>query len=164
MERKIPGLKMETFQLTANKHEKEGWPMMRTVFEAGNLVLPYGMTPLERASAERGDMSEVEAESVKLTDALVHQLSGIRFSGGKVLEDPKKKNDLVSALFLALKAAEERSSPATLKVTSIDGRAPIAKPKPRGAEFGNPRNQGGHSLSRVQDYITRDRARRRIGF
>lgn len=96
----------DTFFLGKNKHTEAGWMAIRSVFEAGKIRMPYGPTPQELELFRQGRMVEAEFEAVRLTNELVRQLEGLQVVSGKILEDPKIKNDLVSALFLFIKATE----------------------------------------------------------
>jgi hypothetical protein len=84
-----PSIRMEPFVLTSNKHTENGWLGLRTLFRTRQIRLPY-CTEEDRA----------------ITDDLVHQLRGLQYIDGRVIEDPKRKNDIVSALFLFVKATE----------------------------------------------------------
>lgn len=112
----IPGILMDTLMLTGNKHQQDGWPMIRNVFEAGDIVLPYGQAPHEEG------IPEADWDSHKKTDNLIDQLKGLRYIDGKIVEDSRVKNDLASALFLALRASEEAVGEHRISVVDISGK------------------------------------------
>lgn len=84
-----PGINMDTFFLSASKHTENGWLGIRTAFRSGKVRLPYKTD-----------------EDKRITDEFIHQLRGLQVVDGKIIEDRRRKNDLVSAFFLFLKATE----------------------------------------------------------
>lgn len=100
-------IRFDGFQLNANKHTQNGWFGLRTLFRTRQIKLPYA-TPEDRA----------------LTEQLVYQLRGLQYVNGEVLEDSKRKNDLVSALFLWVKGTEDVSPEYRVAVALAPGTVP----------------------------------------
>ena len=97
------------FSLGSNKHTENGWAGLRTTFRSRKIRLPYA-TPSDRAT----------------TDRVVHQLRGLQYVDGKVVEDPKRPNDLVSALFLLIKSCEE--APPQYSLTALSAQPAPGQP------------------------------------
>lgn len=98
-----PSIRPEPFQLGANKHTENGWLGFRTIFRNRLLELPYA-TPEDR----------------RITDEFIFQVRGLQFIDGKVEEDRRRKNDLVSAVFLWLKSCEQTA--AVYEATALTSR------------------------------------------
>ncbi len=118
----VAGAKIEEFFLASNKHTENGWIGIRTAFRSGIIRLPYGPTERERAMIAEGKLDPHDCEAVRMTDILIDQLRGIQVMNGKIVEDPKKKNDLVSALFLFLKSTEGVQQDASIASVAIKNR------------------------------------------
>lgn len=84
-----PSIRCEVFQLAANKHTENGWLGVRTLFRNRSVRLPYATD-----------------EDKFITDEFVYQLRGLQYINGEIVEDPKRKNDLLSAFFLFTKNSD----------------------------------------------------------
>ncbi len=94
------------YHLGGQKHTESGWVGVRTLFANRKVKLPYGPTPLERAQIEAGMRDEDDYEAKRITDKFIRQLTSIKKIKDRV-ETPKgRKDDMVSAFFLMLKAVE----------------------------------------------------------
>lgn len=99
-----PSIRPEPFQLGANKHTENGWLGLRTIFRNRLVRLPYKTE-----------------EDRRITDEFIFQVRGLQFIEGKVEEDRRRKNDLVSAFFLWLKACEQTA--AVYEATALTSRS-----------------------------------------
>ena len=149
-EDRIPGIEMDTHFLSGKKHSEEGWPRIRTVMEAGKLKLPTGPRPGEE------EIPEEDWDSVSKTEALIEQIKGLQYVDGKVEEDKTVKNDLVSALYLALRVAESGHEVSEAAAYTIGRVAPGEPRKLKGAEFGTPRSSS--PLDRARSMSSRRHA------
>jgi hypothetical protein len=92
------------YHLGGQKHTESGWVGVRTIFANRKVKLPYGPTPLERAQIKAGIRDKDDYEAKRITDKFIRQLTAIKRVKDRV-ETPKgRKDDMVSAFFLMLKA------------------------------------------------------------
>jgi len=82
----------KTFHLGLQRHTENGWLGVRTVFRNRQIKLPYAT-----------------GEDRVITDKLILQLNGLQRIGGKIVEDTRRGNDLVSALHLFLHTTRDIS-------------------------------------------------------
>lgn len=106
--------RFKKFQLGRNKHTEAGWLGVRTIFRMRKVRLPY-KTERDRAT----------------TDAFLHELRGLQYKGGEVLEDPGRKNDRVSAFFLMLKATELHEAIISASVLPLPGHSAPSPNSPK---------------------------------
>lgn len=98
--------RIESVTLTTNKHMDDGWPMIRTVFEAGHVEMPYGPTPAELQMLERGEITPEMFESRRVTDDFWQELIGIKYHNARILEDDTRPTDQVAGFYFMLRAAD----------------------------------------------------------
>lgn len=123
------------YHLGGQKHTESGWVGVRTLFANRKVKLPYGPTPLERAQIEAGIRDKDDFEAKRITDKFIRQLTSIKKNKDRV-ETPKgRKDDMVSAFFLMLKAvaivfggsggAMSASLPTVVGVDAYRGKNPL---------------------------------------
>lgn len=130
---------LEKFQLGRNKHTEAGWLGIRTVFRMKKVKLPY-KTQRDQA----------------VTNAFLHELRGILYRGGEIIEDRSRGNDRVSAFFLMLKATELHEAIVSGSVLSIGGESTPGRPTLPGYQsfpkpFSKPLLGGEHSRMAARD-------------
>lgn len=100
--------RVETVSLTSNKHLDDGWPLIRTRFEAGLIDLPYGPTPDEDLRVDRGELAPGNYVARKVTDELRYELDGVYYMEGGTVETTRNRpNDQVAAFYFMLRAGED---------------------------------------------------------
>jgi hypothetical protein len=105
--------RLTKFQVGKNKHTEAGWLAIRTIFRIRKIRLPY---------ARESDRA--------ITNLLLHELRGIQYKGGEIIEDSSRKNDFVSALFLMLKATELHEAIRSASTITIGPNGPLDPAKP----------------------------------
>lgn len=121
MDRLDPTMRIQQHMVTSVKHYMDrGWPMIRTLFESHGIEIPIGLYPDEQSV-------DLAGEARRVADQLRYQLDGIQYHHARIVEDPRRPNDLVSAFYLALHAAaNEQALPS---VSSVRPNTPDA-PQP----------------------------------
>lgn len=118
--------RIEPITLTTNKHFDTGWPLIRNVFEAGLIELPYGPTPNEKVRLDAGECDPRTFESRRITDMLWSQLQAVKYVDGRILEDEKAQRDMVAALYFLLRAADYVPPSASVHGAALESKAPVS--------------------------------------
>lgn len=138
------GMRMDSLAVTNIKHTDAGWKIIKTYYHAGALDMPFGPEPEEAKQLEAGAWPQGhDFQAQETTKKVERQVNALMRRDGKIVGQKKIKDDIVSALYLALKASEDsgKVAPGTEVVdlqTLLDRQENHGKPK--GAEFGRPRN------------------------
>lgn len=147
-----PTIALSKIHLGVNKHTEAGWLAVRTLFRNGQIRLPYGPTPTEKAQIEAGILDPNQIEARKITDELVQQLMNLRVVDGKIINaNPAIHDDLVSALFLFVKAAEPAQTGSEATSHDLPSRAPVAPAARQRAR--NPELDGPQPSSATQNRV-----------
>lgn len=99
-----PEVTLHMYHLGGQKHTESGWVGVRTIFANCKVKLPYGPTPLERAQIDAGLRDKDDYEAKRITDKFIRQLTTIKKVKDRVVTPKGRKDDMVSAFFLMLKA------------------------------------------------------------
>lgn len=152
----MPGIRMENLAVTNLKHKEGGWKIIRTYYHAGALDFPFGPTEAEERQVENNAWPDGHdfAAQEKTKDAET-QINSLMRRDGKIVGQKSIKDDIGSALFLALKASEDSGEVAAgTEVADINEllNQEESKPQQRSAEFGNQRDEPAYAQSpRVRD-------------
>jgi hypothetical protein len=120
MQRLTPAIDIDHLNVSNIKHTSAGWPLIGKYFAAHMLDVPYNLREYEQEALQHGDIKQEETVAYKLvhgpvedpdTHGLRDQLSNVMKSEGKVVTNDQVNDDLVSALYLALKASQEQDKP-----------------------------------------------------
>lgn len=101
-----PSSNLVKYHLGGQKHTESGWVGVRTVFANRKIEFPYGPTPMERKQIEAGLRDKDDYEAKRITDKFIRQLTGVKKIKDRVVTPKGRKDDMLSALFLMLKAVD----------------------------------------------------------
>lgn len=145
-----PTLPVQRLHLGGQKSTEAGWLALRTLFRNRRIRLPYGPTPTEAAQIAAGALDASQIEARRITNELVEQLRRIAVVDGKVETAPGCHDDMVSALFLAVKCAEGAAGgPLASSADLPSFSASLGREAPRGAEFRN-RGRDDSPMGRIE--------------
>lgn len=139
-----PGMRMDSLAVTNIKHTDGGWPIVKTYYHAGALDVPFGPTPAEQRQVDEGAWPQHQAfQAEEMTKEIETQVNALMRRDGKIVGQKNIKDDWVSALYLALKASEDsgKVAPGAEVVDLKELLERSRRDQPRGAEFGEPKNQ-----------------------
>lgn len=129
-----PNIRIGKLMVTSDKHVMDrGWPIIRTLFASGMIEVPWGPTANEQHLVLKStNPYTVPLASHIAMQRLYHQLQGVQYVKAEIIEDDRRPNDEVSALYLALKAATTAPGQASAATANYSpGRAPLNPVDPR---------------------------------